>query len=280
MKQRLIFLDIDGTLTEPGSNVPPGSALEAIKTARLNGHKVFLCSGRCLKMLSPLLEYPFDGVIASAGGYIEYEGKIIYERPMTREQQTKAQTVFRKNGVYLTIEGKNGSYADEGIKDFLRENIKTEASSELLRWREQLEQNLGIRPMSEYTGEPIYKMIFMCPSMKQLEEPTQVLGRDFNFCIQDASPFGIVDGELINKEFNKGTAVKRLCEYLGVPLDCTVAFGDSMNDLEMIETAALGICMDNGSAELKKFADEICPSVGDNGLYKSFQAHGLLKPPV
>ncbi len=116
MKQRLIFLDIDGTLTEPGFNVPPDSALEAIKIARSNGHKVFLCSGRCRKMLSPLLEYPFDGVIASAGGYIEYEGKIIYERPMTREQQTKAETVFQKNGVYLTIEKKMAAMLTRALK--------------------------------------------------------------------------------------------------------------------------------------------------------------------
>ena len=70
MNQKLIFLDIDGTLTEPGSNIPPESALTAIHTAQALGHKVFLCTGRNLAMLSPLLKYGFDGVIGSAGGYI------------------------------------------------------------------------------------------------------------------------------------------------------------------------------------------------------------------
>ena len=42
---KLIFLDIDGTLTTPGSNEPPQSALDAIKAAQKKGHKVFLCSG-------------------------------------------------------------------------------------------------------------------------------------------------------------------------------------------------------------------------------------------
>ena len=46
MDTKLIFLDIDGTLTEPGSNTPPASALEAVRRARANGHKVVLCSGR------------------------------------------------------------------------------------------------------------------------------------------------------------------------------------------------------------------------------------------
>ena len=38
MDRKLIFLDIDGTLTPAGSNVPPASALEAIRKARENGH--------------------------------------------------------------------------------------------------------------------------------------------------------------------------------------------------------------------------------------------------
>ena len=45
MNSKLIFLDIDGTLTTPGSNIPPESALEAIRLAQRAGHKVFLCPG-------------------------------------------------------------------------------------------------------------------------------------------------------------------------------------------------------------------------------------------
>lgn len=53
MERKLIFLDIDGTLTEPGKNVPPASAVEAVRAARTNGHRVVLCSGRNRGMLSP-----------------------------------------------------------------------------------------------------------------------------------------------------------------------------------------------------------------------------------
>ena len=38
---KLIFVDIDGTLTEAGSNVPPQSALDAIKATQAKGNKVF-----------------------------------------------------------------------------------------------------------------------------------------------------------------------------------------------------------------------------------------------
>lgn len=54
MKQKLIFLDIDGTLLPPGEMTVPDSAVEALHRARANGHKLFLCTGRNLRMTAPL----------------------------------------------------------------------------------------------------------------------------------------------------------------------------------------------------------------------------------
>ena len=83
MKNKLIFLDIDGTLTTPGSNLPPESALEAIRAAQRAGHEVFLCSGRNYEMLRPLLTYGFDGAVASGGGYVFAGDRVLYDCPMT-----------------------------------------------------------------------------------------------------------------------------------------------------------------------------------------------------
>ena len=66
MEKKVIFLDIDGTLTMPGRNEPPESAIWAIRQAREEGHYVFLCTGRNYEMLRPLLRYDFDGVVASS----------------------------------------------------------------------------------------------------------------------------------------------------------------------------------------------------------------------
>ena len=79
MERKAVFLDIDGTLTEPGTNEPPESAAEAVRQARECGHYVSLCTGRSYGMLLPLLRYGFDGVIASAGGYVECQGQVIYD---------------------------------------------------------------------------------------------------------------------------------------------------------------------------------------------------------
>lgn len=276
MEKKLIFLDIDGTLTEPGKNVPPDSALEAVRRAQANGHKAVLCSGRNYGMLSPLLKYHFDGVISCSGGCIEYGGQMVYDCPMTPEQQERVLTVFRESGVYRTIGSRNYSYTDEGFKEFLAANARSKANSELLRWRVQIESELDIRPMAEYDGEPIYGLTFMSRGRERLREPIEALQDEFNFCIQDTDACGIVNGELINKAYHKGLAVERLCEYLNIPLEDAAAFGDSMNDLELLQTAAAGVCMENGSPQLKEIADFICPPVTEDGLYRGFQMLGLL----
>ena len=90
MNRKLVFLDIDGTLTIPGSNVPPPGALEAIRLARAAGHVVVLCSGRNLGMLSPLLPYGFDGAVASGGGYVFLGDRVLYDCPMSSEQRDLA----------------------------------------------------------------------------------------------------------------------------------------------------------------------------------------------
>lgn len=276
MEKRIIFLDIDGTLTEPGSNEPPESAVRAIEQARKLGHYVFLCTGRNYDMLSPLLKYDFDGVVASSGGYIECQKKVIYDCPMTEQQKLAAMEVLQKNGVYRTVECMDGSYTDEGFKEFLREHANEGSNSELLRWREQIEKSLNILPMKEYRGQPVYKIVIMSPTLEQLEEPRSVLAEDFEFCIQGADKHGFVNGEVVNRQFDKGKAVVRVCEHLGIPLYNSVAIGDSMNDKEMLETAGLSICMENGSSELKRLVDDICPSVRDGGIRYAFLKHHLI----
>ena len=276
MGKKVIFLDIDGTLTEPGSNTPPESALKAVKLAQQKGNYVFLCTGRNRGMLSPLLKYGFDGFVGSAGGYVECGGEVIYDCPMSEGQRERVFAVLKKNGIYRTVECLDDSYTDESFKDFIAKKCSESGNSELLRWRKQIEESLNIRPMSEYMGGSVYKVVVMSPGLEQMKRAEEELSEDFFFCIQEPDQYGIVNGEILNRDFDKGKGVHRVCEHLGIPISDSVGFGDSMNDKEMMEEVGLSICMENGSEALKKMADQICESVTDDGLWKAFEKYALI----
>ncbi len=274
MNRKLIFLDIDGTLTEAGSNVPPKSALDAVYKAMDNGHKVFLCTGRNPGMLAPVLKYGFDGAVACGGGYVFTGDTVLYDCPMTDEQRRTGMELLKKKGVFRTVEAKDITYGDDDLSDFL--SSATEGNSEIMRWRKALAEQLNIKSISEYDGRPIYKIVFMCRTSDQLDEARNALEKDFNFVVQDVAAHNCLNGELVNRKFDKGKGVRIVAEHFGIPIEDTIGFGDSMNDLEMIETVGMSVCMENGSPLLKERSRMVCPSVVDDGLYQAFEKLGLI----
>ncbi len=272
MNRKLIFLDIDGTLTPAGSNIPPESAQNAIARARAAGHLVFLCSGRNRGMLSPVMEYGFDGAVASAGGYVYAGNHILFDCPMSVQERDTAMRLLAESRILRTIETLDRTYADDNLSEFLA-GIPG-GNSELVRWREAINQGLGIRPISEYDGAPLYKIVFMCRERRELAPVEAALGDRFQFVVQ-GEICGCLNGEMINRKFDKGLGVRILAEAFHANISDTIGFGDSMNDLEMIETVGTSVCMENGNPELKKKSDVVCPAVEDDGLARAFRDLGL-----
>ncbi|MCR5347563.1 MAG: HAD family hydrolase [Fretibacterium sp.] len=285
---KLIFLDIDGTLTRPGENDPPESAAAAIKKAREKGNKVFLCTGRNPYMLKPLLKYGFDGMVSCAGGYVAVgtgrDEQILFDCPMTDGQRDVALKILHRSGVFCTIEAKDGAWGDENLKELLSsprnegaESGQPEGNSEIERWRRILVDNLGLLPMSRYDGSPIYKVVVLCLKLEQLKAAMAQLEKDFHFVIQEwKERGGIINSELINRKFDKGRGVEIIREKFGVPREDTVGFGDSMNDVEMMQAVGTSVCMGNGARALKKMADLVCPPVDENGLFRAFAELDLM----
>ena len=274
MTKKLIFLDIDGTLTPAGSNQPPQSAMDAVRRAQEKGHLVFLCTGRNPAMLAPVLALGFQGAVAGAGGYVFAGDEVLFDCPMPKKDFETGMKLLREQGVFRTIEAKDATWGDEDLGDFLAQGGK--GNSELVRWRKALAEQLSIRPMSEYDGRPIYKIVFMCKEASQLLPARQALEKDYVFVVQGVAAHHCLNGELINRRFDKGRGVRIVAEHFGIPIEDTIGFGDSMNDLEMIETVGTSVCVDNGSPALKEKSDLVCPAVEEDGLAWAFEKLGLV----
>ena len=235
----------------------PQSTVGALHKAHANGHKLFLCTGRNLRMTQPLLDYGFDGAVCSAGGYVFCGDKVLVDLPMEPELAKDVRSAMERHGVECTLEARDATYGSLKMIErwsFTHRDAGN-LNSEAARWRKAMEDGMTMSPLADYKGEPLYKIVYIAEHSEDLDE---------------------VNGELINRRFDKGRGIKAVCDYLGVPLQDSIGFGDSDNDLQMTDVVGISVCMANGSASLKQRCDRIAPSVYEDGIAKEFAALGLI----
>ena len=82
--------------------------------------------------------------------------------------------------------------------------------------------------------------------------------------------------EFIPKGFSKASGIEKTCELLGIEKEDTYAFGDSINDVEMLKHVQHGIAMGNGTKAAKEAADYITAPLHEDGIYKGLEHFGLI----
>ena len=89
---------------------------------------------------------------------------------------------------------------------------------------------------------------------------------------------GKTGADVIEKGMSKAEGLIRLSRYFGEKEDLSqlIAFGDSMNDYEIIRAAGIGIAMGNAIEELKTAADYVTDDIGRDGVYKACLHFGLI----
>ena len=257
MKPDSIILDIDGTLVAALSRPTP-QVRQGVRQARALGNLVFLCTGRNLPIIGPdILEIGFDGIVASAGGYVSVGDQVLFDSLLPEEVVQGIDT-------------------DPQMEALLRSASPDPCNSELIRMQKEIETGIAIQPYERYPRRGAYKLCFTSISLKPVEEARNFLGNRFEFVVH---PYGnstrCFNGEIIPRGIDKGKGIELVCRHFGASLKDTVAFGDSMNDAAMLARAGLSVAMGNACDELKAMADIICEDVAHDGVYREFCRLGL-----
>lgn len=252
MEQKILFLDLDGTLLSDEKEITPGSR-RAIQEALARGHRVVICSGR---PLASVLEQAESLKLTGAGCYaIAFNGGVIYDCARRREvcRRTLAlEDTFalfdeaRRRGLHIqTYDG------DEVVVDRLGDD-------ELVR------EYCGVTHMALRVVEnirtaldaPTVKTLVISRDRTALEAMqgwvTERMGGRVG-CFFSSRTFL----EEVPAGTDKGEAVRTLCGMLGIPLERAVAAGDEANDIPMLTAAGVGAAMKNAAAQVKAAADYV-----------------------
>jgi len=276
MKRKSIFLDVDGTLVSGHATMNP-KVVEAINRARQNGHYVFICTGRNKTGIKyELAKADFDGIIASAGSYI-IDNKVIHSVYFNKLLVDKISKVFDENNIYYNYECTDVTYMSKKMVELFIGGVNFESGNiELEKMMQEEFKKFSIQDLSLYNNQDIHKICFIATDQNDVERAKKQLGDDVNMVIHDIFDATTINGELISKVDNKATAIKQVIDYLGIDKKDTIAFGDSMNDYEMINFVECGIAMGNACKELKEVASRVCRSVDEDGIYYEFIELGLI----
>lgn len=279
MGQKLIFLDIDGTILVPDEGVRK-TVREGLQKARDNGNKIFISTGRPISGLpEELKDMEFDGVIASAGSDIWIQEKNVFRASLDTFLIQKACDLLDKLDAIYMLEGYGQVYVSgKGREVLLDQGIGPDDNPELVRWKKFFQRRKNVLDTSQWNPKdtPIPKVTFILWKQEDMELVQKELGEDFYIAFFHNFFEKLYNGELISKTENKGTAIRRAAEYLHASFEDTIAFGDSMNDYQMIEQAACGVVMGNGAEELKAIADRVCETVEEDGVIRELLRMGLI----
>jgi len=259
-KYKALFLDIDGTILRPDHTIQ-SSTFEAIKQVKEQGIKVFIATGRPLHEISEIKnKLEVNSCIGYNGAYATYQGKEVYNRPIdpnlvqhfidTAASHDEDLVLYRSDVTLLTNLDK------EYVKNFI--------------------DYFDLKQTQLYQPEDRDKILGLT-IMNVADEHLDDYHADETF-LSEVNVDGLRDSyDLIQKRTNKGEAVKYILEALNIKPEEAIAFGDGLNDRELVSSVAHGFAMGNADPGLFEYAKYKTTSVEDNGIFNGLKQLGLVK---
>ncbi|PLR95193.1 HAD family hydrolase [Bacillus sp. T33-2] len=260
-KYRILFLDIDGTILRPDDTIEESTKL-AVSKMHDKGIEVVLATGRPLHEISEIAEeLQIESFIGYNGALAIYKGKTIYNEPMGRDSVQYILDVAKESNHEVVLYTSQKNYVttmdSPAVKEFF---AKFHLRKNDLFTQSVIDDILGITVITTgKDGHSVYQM-------KEGIHFSQVNIEGMQHCF-----------DVIRDNVNKGVGVKFLLERLGIPRESSIAFGDGMNDKEMLQYAGEGFAMGNAHPDLFQYADRRTTEVTDSGIFNGLKQLGLVR---
>ena len=274
---KIILIDVDGTLVDYEGKLP-ASAQTAIRQARKNGHKVYICTGRSeAEVYDYIWDIGLDGMIGGNGSYVKDGDEVIFHQMISEGETRRIVDWLHLRGLEFYLECNSGLYGSEAFEEKGEPVIK-EYSARKGKDSSQMTVRKAFPDM--IFGENLYrndvnKISFI------LNTYQDHLDSKKEFSDLKAGTWGgagetALFGDLGVKDIDKGKAIDVLLNHIGASIEDTVAIGDAKVDIPMLEKCAIGIAVGNGGDEIKQMADYVTDDINADGIYNAFKHFGLI----
>lgn len=276
---KIVFFDIDGTLLDEKRRIPP-SAKQAIEELKKRGIIPAIATGRPPFRINEILEeLGIDTYITLNGQYVVHKGEVIYQNSLKPSVVKRLAEAAEKNNQTIDFAGSDKILGNSSIAQGQKGTQK------------QFNKGFSIAPphflvnlLFKYSGKtqskyPILKeyyenrVIYQC-MLHASEEFDAFYREEFPSCnFMRWNPNSV---DVCPDNGSKAIGIVKLLELLHIPIEKSVAFGDGLNDIDMLKIVGKGIAMENGREELKTIADLVTNRPEENGIMEGLRKLDIL----
>ncbi|MFN4189698.1 MAG: Cof-type HAD-IIB family hydrolase [Pseudothermotoga sp.] len=258
---KLLISDLDGTLLEADHSVSEGT-LKLVEKIRGLGIKFSIATGRALSAASIYIQQ-----LKITVPVILFNGARLYD-PVERRYLVEHSLSQRavELATELVIMHRDLTAAFFVNEEVYAYNVGLNAATYAIR--DALVYK-SIDDVESIKKKKITKIVFASYpfNLSRLEiELPQLFGPEADVVRSEDDLL-----EILPKSVNKGSALKELCKLMKISASEVIAMGDSMNDLEMIKVAGIGIAVGKAEDELKKNAKLYIDKTGREALEKVYE---------
>jgi len=257
MVKKVLIFDIDGTILDNEKNIPEGVE-GAFEQARRNGHEIVIATGRAPFTAKRIFEQlKIDSYICYNGQIVQYHGKTIHKGILNKEELRKLTDYASKRKQPLVYMDMHEMVSNHPEHEHVIESIST-LKIEFPRHAEDF-----------YLTNDIHQALIFCDPATQKEYEEAFPELSFVRWHKHSC-------DVLPKGMSKAVGIEILLEHLGKDKEDAIAFGDGLNDREMLQYVGTGVAMGNCVEELKSIAKFVTDEVDKNGLINAMKKLRLI----
>lgn len=261
---KIVFFDIDETLyNKKATSIPDSIFQDVIPRLKAKGIIPAIATGRTLgafpKAIEPLMTpNGFELFVTINGQYNRYKETIISQYPLSIERIERILAKLNALQIHYAF-----VTADE--------IAVSQQSPEVEESLRPIKADYIVDPDHYLTHNVFQLLAFFPPERTDEVIASGILEDDFK---EVRWHHHSVD--LLKKTNSKARGILDVLTHLHIDKANAMAFGDGLNDLEMLQTVGYGVAMGNGEPELKAVADYVTLPIAQDGILVALEKLGVI----